>query len=169
MRERITSTHTRRNDVADYYQADEPENIANRLLGNHPTVANADFLFVFKEKATKRGDKRVVGSAFTIPNKYRPGMKRPYDFIIVIGHDKWQELSNKVKMAWIDHLLACCIGEEVQSTGEMRYKTRKPTVAGFPEVINRHGVNWDDDLNKLSVIDLEGKNMAERGFDEESS
>lgn len=153
--------------MAEYWKADEPRDIAERLLGNHPTVANADFLFVFKDKATKRNGEPVVGRAYTIPDKYKPGMERDYDFIILIGEDVWRELSPKTKNARMDHLLACCIGEEKESTGEMKYKTRKPTVSGFPEVIARHGINWDDQLNKLGAIDLEGKNLAPRGVSED--
>jgi|AntRauTorckE6833_2_1112554.scaffolds.fasta_scaffold00008_62 hypothetical protein len=142
-----------------YWKAAEAEDIANDYLRYHPDLVGANIAFVFKEKATKSDGRPIVGKSFKVPAKYQPLMEenddgtRGYDFMIVLGADIWTELNNDNKEAWVDFLLEQCYGEE-DKQGNMKWKTRKPEVQAFPVILARHGTNWDQGVNKLSVIDI---------------
>jgi hypothetical protein len=125
-------------------------------------LTGANIAFLFKEKATKRDGCPLIGKPFKVPAKYKPLMEEcddgtsGYDFMIVIGADAWTEIGNKSKEAWVDFLLEQCYGEE-DKQGNMKWKTRKPEVQAFPVILARHGTNWDQGVNKLSVIDINRK------------
>lgn len=147
----------------DYWKAEEPEAMATEYLKFHPDLMGAHIAWLFKEKATKSDGRPIVGKPFKVPAKYQPIMEenssgeRGYDFMIVIGADVWSELRNDQKEAWVDYLLEQCYGEETESTGEMKWKIRKPEVQAFTVILSRHGTNWDEGVNRLSVIDMNKK------------
>lgn len=142
-----------------YWKAEEPKNIAQDYLKYHPDLTGARIAYVFKEKATVSDGRPIIGKPFRVPAKYQPLMEeadngeRGYDFMLVIGADAWSELNNANKEAWVDYLLEQCYGEE-KKNGEMTWKTRKPEVQAFPVILARHGTNWDQGVNKLSVVDF---------------
>lgn len=144
----------------DYWKAEEPQQMAQQYMKYHPDLMGAHIAWLFKEKASKSDGRPIVGKPYRVPAKYGPLMEvnssgeKGYDFIIEIGADVWTELRNDQKEAWVDYLLEQCYGEENESTGEMKWKIRKPEVQAFPVILSRHGTNWDAGVNKLSVIDM---------------
>ena len=143
----------------EFWKADEPAEIAQDYLGMHPDLVGANIAFIFKEKASKRDGQPIVGKAMKVPEKYKCLMEETdsgdvgYDFILEFGFDAWQELNANQKAAWVDHCLEMCYGEE-NTSGEIVWKLRKPEIAAFSVILQRHGVRWDTGVNKLSVVDL---------------
>jgi len=149
-----------------YWKADEAEDIAEQYMRFHPDLIGARIAYVFKEKATMSDGRPIIGKPFKVPAKYQPLMEvaddgeRGYDFMIVIGADAWGEMSGDNKEAWVDYLLEQCYGEESTTNGEMKWKIRKPEVQAFPVILSRHGTNWDQGVNKLSVINMKKKSQS---------
>lgn len=144
----------------DFWKADEPAEIAEQYMKFHPDLIGAHIAWIFREKASKSDGRPIIGRASRVPDRYKPLMEenssgdKGYDFMIEIGADAWAELNRSQKEAWVDYLMEQCYGEENENTGEMRWRIRKPEVQAFSIILARHGTNWDQGVNKLSVIDL---------------
>lgn len=149
----------------DYWYATEVEPVIKQYKKYHPDLASAKIAPIFKEKATKSNGEPIVGKVSTITSKYEPLLDNDYDFMMTIGADVWSELSTKQREGWIDHLLAQCVGEEEESTGEMKWKTRRPEIVAFSDVVERHGSAWNHNLDKLKDVDI----LGEEGDSEPSS
>jgi hypothetical protein len=143
----------------EYWKAEEVEEIADRYMKYHSDLVGANVAFIFQEKATKQGGKPLVGRVSKVPLKYRVYMEKgnngePYDFLITIGYDAWQELNQTAREAWVDYLLEHCYGKE-KDDGSIVWHTRTPEVQVFTTIVNRHGSGWDHDLHRLSTITSE--------------
>lgn len=139
-----------------YENAEAVEVIARSLIpSHHSELINANFRYIFKEKAGKKGGKIVAGTV----KKMSDLMVHLLDchFLMEIALDQWSTLDDQKRTALVDHLLERCVGEEDEKSGEMKWKTREPDVNEFASIIRRHGV-WNADLvNFVSVgqsIDL---------------
>jgi hypothetical protein len=139
----------------DYWKANEINSIIDKYRKFHPTLVGAKFACIFREKAQTSDGEPIVGKVRKVSDKYKPLMQDDYDYMMEIGADAWQELSTSEREAWVDHLLKHCYGEEDESTGEMSWKTRRPEIVAFSDVLDRHGVNWNDNLKQLKKVDLD--------------
>lgn len=138
----------------DYWKAPEVEEIVEEYMKHHPTLVGAKFACLFKERASTSDGRPVVGRVNKVTNKYKPFMDEDYVYMMVIGADVWMELDQAKREAWVDNLMEHCYGEEKESTGEMKWKTRNPEVMGFPSIIRRHGIDWNQGLQKLRHLDV---------------
>ena len=159
-----------------------PHALAQDLLGHHPHLADANIAYVFHDKKLPDEGREEaflkLGKAGKISdaNKALQG-DRPYDFRIQIWYQAWQEIEVSSRRAWMDHLLSHCHGDEEETTGDMKFKIKQPTISTYPEVIARHGINWHPSLAHLNHIPLEGTRQAKtnamqealRGFGENIS
>lgn len=139
----------------DYWKAADVPALIDKYRKHHPSLVGAKFACIFREKAAKSDGEPIVGKAKKVTDKYKPIMEEDYDYIMEIGADVWQELSGAEREAWVDHLLGHCYGEEDESTGEMKWKTRRPEIIAFTDVLDRHGVDWDENLQQLKEVDLD--------------
>jgi hypothetical protein len=140
---------------------DSPDKIIGEYIKYYPDIVDVRILVVFKEKASKLGnDRLLVGKVSRVSPLvkaliYDPSVDEPEaEFLMTIGADAWQGLTRSQKEAWVDHLLAQCGAEEDEKNGTMKYKVRPPTISTMPEIIERHGVDWDTELYKLTTFDL---------------
>jgi hypothetical protein len=127
-----------------YGKAEAVEGIAKTLIASHhPELATANFIYLFKEKAGKKGGKIVFGTV----QKLSPKLKflLDADFLLEVPLDVWNDLEASKRMALVDHFLECCTGEEDEQTSEMSWTTREPDVHEFSSILRRHGA-WTEDL-----------------------
>lgn len=128
-----------------YFTAETVEQIAAGLIPNyHPELATARILYLFVDKASKRGGKDVLGKAQKVTGWTQFALER--DFMLVIASDKWNELDPNQRTALVDHLLERCTGEEAdEDGGSMKWSMREPDVQEFGSILQRYGA-WHDDL-----------------------
>lgn len=139
----------------DYWKAADVPALVDKYRKYHDTLIGAKISCIFREKAQMSDGEPIVGKVRKVSDKYKPILEEDYDYILEIGADVWQELSGSEREAWIDHLLGHCYGEEDESTGEMTWKTRRPEIVAFSDVLDRHGVDWDENLKQLKQVDLD--------------
>jgi hypothetical protein len=136
--------------------------IAMKLIPkHHDEIANANILFLSRNKAQMQGEQKVPGSVKKasplerhLGGHFFPGDGEP-DFIITIALDVWNDLQPTQRTALIDHFLCQCSSKEDEKTGARKYRKRPPQVQEFPEVADRHG-SWNDGLTELGNC-LRGK------------
>ena len=139
----------------EYWQAPDVLDIVEKYRKHHPSLVGAKFACIFREKAQTSGGEPIVGKVRKVSDKYKPVMEKNYNYMLEVGADVWQELSKTEREAWVDHLLEHCYGEEDETTGEMTWKTRRPEIVAFTDVLDRHGVDWNDNLKQLKKVDLD--------------
>ena len=117
--------------------------IMEELLGNHPdlVLVEDEIAVIFREKASKRGGKVVLGNAKKAPALVGVLGDTDYKFILEIAFDEWNGLNSKQKTGLIDHLLCGCRVEENSNTGEIRCFIAPPDVAFYWDELDRNG-DW---------------------------
>lgn len=128
-----------------YFTAETVETIAAGLIPNyHPELATARIIYLFVDKASKKGGKDVLGKAQKVTGWTQFALER--DFMIVIASDKWNDLEVNQRTALVDHLLEHCTGEEDEEDGgAMKWTAREPDVKEFGVILERYGA-WHEDL-----------------------
>lgn len=116
---------------------------------------------VFKEKASTPGGKVVMAST----KKVNPMLKVLHGsealFIFEIAADEWQNMTDKEKLALMDHHL-CSISTKESKEGDVTYSVAPPDFVGYRAEIERHGVwrylnrNDEDDADDV-IASLFGK------------
>ena len=152
----------------DYWKAEDVEEIVSDYMKYHPELVGANIGCVFKEKATKSGDKPITGKITKTSGKYGPLLEKPYDFIMTVGNDVWMEYSQTEKEAWVDHILSHAYGVD-NDDGSVTWKTRKPEVLMFPGVVERHGIDWMESLRKVANMDFSQRGATKTNDSEDSS
>jgi hypothetical protein len=133
-----------------YGEAEEAEKIAQNLIANfHPELATARFRFLFKEKASKKGGKPVMGSVKKMSDLMIYLIN--VDFMVEVPLEIWNDLDNTKRTALVDHLLERCSGEEDEETGDMKWKVREPDVHEFSSILRRYGA-WTNELAEFSSV-----------------
>jgi hypothetical protein len=133
-----------------FSDAESVEEIALELIPNyHPELATAKFRFLFKEKASKKSGKPVLGSVSKCNDRLNYLVEA--DFIIEVPLDVWNTLDHTKRHALIDHLLERCTGVENEKTGTMEWGTRDPDVHEFSSILRRYGA-WTDALNDFASV-----------------
>jgi len=133
-----------------YGEAEEIGQIATHLITNqHPHLATAKFRFLFRDKASKKGGKAVMGTV----KKMSDLMLYLIDvhFLVEVPLEIWNTLDNSKRTALVDHLLERCAGEEDEKTAAMKWSVRLPDVHEFSSIFRRHGA-WHDDLAQFATV-----------------
>lgn len=144
--------------LSDPNDPNSPNEIFKEYIQFYPYMVNVPVRFVFKEKAKRVDERPIVGKVSKISPVVQAllhveGEEDPV-FLFLIGFDAWTEIDRSRKEAWIDFLMAHCVCDENEEDGSVKCKVRSPSISVFPEILNRHGTNWDTEVNKLSVMDL---------------
>lgn len=145
--------------VSDADLPDSPDNLYKDYLKYYPHLVNIPVKFIFKTKAKREeNDRPILGKVSKISPVVQAllhveGEEDPV-FLFTFGFDAWQESPVARKEAWVDFLMASCVCEEDEKDGSIKCKIRTASISVFPEILNRHGTDWDDEVNKLSVMDL---------------
>ena len=123
------------------------EIIRDLTANHHPHLVDIvdDIVVVFKDKASRKGDRPILGTTAKAPAILSVLGEREYQFVLTIGNDCWVKLNEAQRTALIDHLLCFIGGKEDEKTGEMKYFMQTPDVFYFSEEESRHG-NWRADV-----------------------
>jgi hypothetical protein len=133
-----------------YADAESVEKQAKSLITHfHPELASARFKYVFVDKASMKNGKPVRGKVRRISGVLEYLIE--VDFLMEVALDCWNESPDAQRKALIDHLLECCIGEEDEKDGTMKWSVREPDVMEFSAILRRHGA-WNDDLAAFATI-----------------
>jgi len=115
--------------------------IRDLIAKYHPDLAICDdeIAVIFKEKAGTVGDAVVAGKSAKAPKILGILGDIDYKFVITLGADVWQQLTDPQRVALLDHHLCACRAEENPQTGMIRFYIALPDVAFFKDEIERHG------------------------------
>jgi len=144
-----------------FSEAESVESLAQGLIPNyHPELTEARILYVFVDKASKKGGKELWGKAQKVSGVWEFYTEK--DFIITVPADKWMTLEPAQQTALVDHLLERCTGEDDEKTGETKWIIREPDVQEFANILERHGV-WNADLERFVMVakDVDISHIAE--------
>lgn len=142
--------------MTSYRPASEVARIATDLIAKHHEHlgdVEAEMQFVFRDKASKKGGRVVLGAARKVSGLnawLATDQDEAYDedapgfFVIEIAEDEWQRLSDKQRVALVDHELSHCV-IEWDDDGVPTLKIRSHDLEEFTTIVKRHGL-WKEDL-----------------------
>ncbi len=131
--------------------AESVESLAEGLISSHhPELATATFRYIFKEKASSKGGKKIYGSVKKMSEEGKFLTAGNPDFVVIVALECWNELDSNKRLALVDHLLERCTGEE-DDKGEMKWSTRDPDVHEFASILSRHGT-WTESLENFASV-----------------
>lgn len=134
-----------------YWNAEEVAGIAEGLIKNyHPHLAGESIIYVFRDEHAEANGQIVFGSAKRVSglNAYLANKETLDETevapeplkLIEIAHDVWAQLTDKQRVALVDHEL-CHLGTDGM---------RAHDVEEFREVIDRHGL-WRPSLEDFAA------------------
>ena len=136
-----------------FSEAESVESLAKGLIPNyHPELVDARIMYVFVDKASKKGGKELWGKAQKVAGVWEWAVEK--DFVLTIPADKWMTLEESQKTALVDHLLERCTGEDDEKTGETKWMVREPDVQEFSNILERYGA-WHADLERFVMVSKE--------------
>jgi predicted metallopeptidase len=139
-----------------FSEAEPVEELAQGLIGaHHPHLNGARIRYIFRSKHKKSNMREVWGTASLATGRMEYFAQA--DFIIEVAQDIWHSISEKQRLALVDHELCHCV--ESRSKGPNLWAIRGHDVEEFEEIIRRHGP-WKSDLFHFSLAVLE--DAAER-------
>jgi len=152
----------------DKWKASEKTHaVVKDLIGNHhPHLADIcdDIVVIFREKAPKKGGRPVRGKTSKAPAILSLLGERAYQFVLEIGFDYWNVMTDVQQKALLDHLLCFIGGEENEQTAEMKYFMQEPDIYYFTEEVDRNG-HWRQELaDLLSEVDEDDETSASPAF-----
>lgn len=117
----------------------------------HPDLAiiQDEIVILFKDKASVTNGVTILGKTKKSPPilPVLTDKKFDYRFIIEIGADEWNKLTDEQRTALIDHHLCSMKVEEDAQSGEIKCSIKPPDFVGYKDEVARHGM-WrplDDD------------------------
>ena len=110
---------------------------------NHPDLALTvdEIVVLFREKATKKGGKVILGSSKKAPSLLSILSDIDCKFIIEVAADEWQNLRLGHQKALLDHHLCALRVEEDDKTGDYKYFVAPPDIGYYFDEYERHG-DW---------------------------
>lgn len=133
-----------------YGNAESVETLAKNLIPMyHPELATARVKYVFVDKASTKSGKPVYGKVRKVSGVMEFLIES--DFMVEVALDQWNEMSEQMRTALVDHLLERLTGEEDDKSGEMKWAMREPDVQEFAAILRRHGA-WNDDLTAFASV-----------------
>ena len=131
--------------MSDMWKAgDDVGVIVKDLIAKYHThLATIDdkIAVVFKEKSSTVGDIEIIGKTAKAPAILKVLGDNDYKFLITLAADAWQELTDKQRVALLDHHLCGCRVEEDETSGVItKCYVAPPDVSFYKGEIERHGV-----------------------------
>lgn len=122
-----------------YTLAPEVEEVAKGLVAaNHKHLTDANISYVFRDRSWKTRDgKTILGKARGRNELDKLLSTRREDFIIMIGEDRWEEMTDNEREALVDHELCHC-GVMVTNDGSKKFFLRDHPIEAFPENLARY-------------------------------
>ena len=130
----------KKNDEPKYFDAPAVEEIAKDLIPKHHShLKNQPIMFLFVRYMSDWARMNLRSEK----ERFISG----YHFLMEVNHKKWAELSDKQRIALVDHEL-CHAGIDGKSGDPMLIDH---DVEEFGEIVKRHGL-WRDDVKHFGYI-----------------
>ena len=130
------------------YADEEVINMAKDIIERyHEHLLPAKICYLFKEQATKSGNKVILGTAKKATAEVK--LMTGFDFIVTLAYDMWQTLNDVQRRALVDHELCHCTVSEKGT--EFKWAIRKHDFEDFLEIVERYG---DDTLSLKGFMEL---------------
>ena len=145
----------------DFWRAEEDvKPIADKLITEcKPELEGVVIVYLFKEKAGKKGNKLVIATARKVTSKenvvHSFKGKPSIDFVIEIGNDAWKELDTRQKEAVVLHELCHCAMHS-KNENEPEPIIMQHEVEEFSVVVELYGC-YTHDIQKFVDKALEAK------------
>ncbi len=138
------------------------EQIRNLIGQAHPHLVDIcdDIIVIFKEKASRKGGRPVLGKTSKAPALISLLGEREYQFVIELAADTWNQLDDAQKNSLLDHQLCFIGGEEDQKSGEMKYHMTAPDISYFSSEVERNG-HWRPDLSENEDEESQDEGLLE--------
>ena len=104
----------------------------------HPYLADAKAACLFRTGSWKVKDVTQLGKAIVAPQAWR--CLTGYDLLLIVNEVIYCSLSDKGKMALLDHVLSYIKEPAVDKHGAAIYATRDHDIREFSAVVKRHKV-----------------------------
>jgi len=141
--------------------ADAVEKIAKKLIPKyHSHLVTSKIAYLFKNKKKKTKGREVVATAEKISPKHYALCG--YHFLITAFYPTWTGLSDKQKLAVVDHELEHCFVEDDEKTGEPKYSILPHDVEEFGVIIKRHGLYTTDLVRIGRVVEDALENLEKK-------
>lgn len=115
--------------------AEEVQKIAAELITSvHGHLAEARIVYLFREGDWKSKGKVTLGRASRVPEQWQ--YLTDYDLVVTINEDAWPALSDRQKMALVDHEL-CHFEKGIDAAGNPKWCLVSHDVEEFTGVIKR--------------------------------
>jgi predicted metallopeptidase len=132
-----------------YDQAESVADMAKELIRKHHSeLVNTKIAYLFKNKPIKSRGREVI--AFVSKCSGIVKVLSEVDVVMIVSYPAYQPLSDKHKLAVIDHELTHLLVDE-DSTGAPKVKLLAHDVEEFSAIIERHGL-YQEDLVKLGRV-----------------
>lgn len=139
------------------------------IANHHPHLAliEGDIGVIFREKAIEKSGKVTLGTTKKAPPLLGvlTDKKYNYKFLIELGADVWQTLSDRQRLALLDHHLCSMVVEEDEDKGTLTCSIRPPDFFGYKDEVERWGMWRPLDDDTLTVLE----HMFEKKGDEAAS
>lgn len=114
----------------------------------HTDLAEAKFGVKFREKAGTNKNGKVMARTKKI-SKSQQIMGVPYDFVIEIGNDIWNGLTDEQKISLLDHEISHCVCVVDEESSNKSYSLVPHDLEEFRAIVERHGF-WLEDVKKFA-------------------
>lgn len=129
-------------EKGEWRQFPEAERYIQRAVEQwHPHLAGAAILAVSRPEAPLSGDKREWGKLKLASPMERALYGDLIDYVMILPMDVWNGLTDKGRMALVDHELCHAAGLDVDTE---KWTLKKHDLEEFAAVITRHGI-WRAD------------------------
>ena len=141
----------------DFWRADsDVVDMATAVIKQYrPELADTEIVYMFKEKAGKKGPKVVIATARKVSSKenvvHSFEGKADVTFVVEIGADAWQELSPDQRKAVLHHELCHC-GFDDKEDGGPEPALIPHDIEEFSEVVEAHGFYMKDVIDFATKI-----------------
>lgn len=123
---------------------DDIQDSVKKLVANHHPdliLAADEIVVLFREKATKKGGKVILGSSKKAPSILNILSDVECKFIIELAADEWVGLTSNQQTALLDHHLCAFQVEEDPKTGDVKYFIAPPDIGYYFDEYERYG-DW---------------------------
>ncbi len=122
-------------------EPDVMNTVTDLISKYHPdlVLVEDEIAVVFKEKASTVGEAVIAGKSAKAPKLLGVLGEIDYKFVITLGGDHWQTLSDAQRVALLDHHLCACRVEENPKSGNMKCYIQPPDVSFYKDEVDRHG------------------------------
>lgn len=142
--------------------AERVEEIARELIPKyHPHLVNADIRYLYVNKDIKRKGKTVIGYMEKVSKKVS-AISDGAEFVMVISYESFQNLTEKQRVAIVDHELTHAMVDDTDS-GEKKLIIIPHDVEEFFCVIERNNL-YMSDLKTLGRV-ITNKTSGKDTFD----